>query len=394
MRRDRDGVTATPAAMLALERPGDADDELGQLVSARAGTAGQAAVHRAAPPPRRGVDVRDNSGSAIEVITCARPVQLTRLTALARHDRGRGSRSGRARLRRGLAVICILAGLILPYWIHPPAAHAQDEGRVLVVPLDSTVPDAQAGIVLAFNLALAESLQREAEMVTVAQTSLGDTMAIIGCSERSAPCLSRVAEALAVDYIVYGSVAQSAQPDTFEVTLVVARREADSQPSEDRFMVRAAAASEAERAFAEAAPRTLLAPRTASSARPIDGAEGSHAFDVNRVERSSWIVAGAGGAAFSMGIVFWLLASSSQSDVNAIEVGSSADLERLIALEERTQTRANIGNVLVIAGTATAAVGAVMAVRQGLVRTQPARIDVAPMATESSVGITLTIDWP
>jgi hypothetical protein len=278
-----------------------------------------------------------------------------------------------------------------------PAAHAQANGRVLVVPLDSTVPDAQVDIVLAFNLALAGSLQREAETVTVAQTSLDDTMAIVGCSERSTPCLSRVAEALEVDYIVFGSVAPSDERDTFEITLVVARREGDDQPSEDRFLVRAAVATEAERAFAEAAPPRLLAPRAPSTdpSAPLAGeAGGGHTFDFDRVERSSWIVAGTGGAVFSMGIVFWLLASSSQSDIDSLEVGSVADLERLVALEERTQTRANIGNTLVLTGTLTAAVGAVLAIRQGRVRKQPARIDIAPMASETSVGITLTIDWP
>ena len=95
-----------------------------------------------------------------------------------------------------------------------------------------------------------------------------------------------------------------------------------------------------------------------------------------------------------MGIVFWLLASSSQSDVDSLEVGSVADLERLVELEDRTRTRANIGNALVLTGTLTAAVGVVLGARQGLVRKQSAGIDVAPMATENSVGITLTIDWP
>lgn len=336
---------------------------------------------------------------------------LTRLNAFARDDLQCGSSLRYALLRRGLAAISVLACLLLEHWLHLPVAHAQADGRVLVVPLDSTVPDTQADIVRAFNLALAGSLQREAKTVTIAQTSIDDTLAIVGCSERSASCLSRVAEALEVDYIVFGNVTPSAQPDTFEVTIVVARREGGDPPSEDRFSVQAAVATEAVGAFAGAAPPSLLGPRASiptptptpdpvEPPAPVAGdasageARGDLAFDLDRVEPSSWIITGTGGAVFSMGIVFWLLASSSQSDIDSLEVGNVADLERLVALEDRTQSRANIGNALVLIGTLTAAVGVVLAARQGLVRKQPARIDVAPMATETSVGITLTIDWP
>lgn len=290
----------------------------------------------------------------------------------------------------------LLACSLLGHWGHPPLARAQSDGRVLVVPLESSVPNAQAGIVLAFDQALTRSLQREAATVTVAQTSLDDAMAIVGCSERSAPCLSRVAEALAVDYIVFGSVSASDEPGAFEVALVVARREEDATPSEARFLVHAATAADAERGFTAAAPPSLLVPSTqgAAPAVPLTGdSAGNGAFELARVERSSWIVTGTGGALLSMGVVFWLLASSSQSDVDSVEIGSVADLERLVALEERTQTRASIGNALVITGAMTAAVGAVMAVRQGLTRKQPAGIELAPSATATSVGITLTIDW-
>lgn len=323
---------------------------------------------------------------------------LTRRNAPARDDLGSFSPPGRAFLRRGLAVIGLLTCVLLESWTHAPEAHAQEDGRVLVVPLDSSVPAAQIDIVRAFDLALASSLQQEATNVTLAQTSLDDAMAIVGCSERSAACLRRVAEALAVDYIVFGRVVPAQEADAFEVTLVVARREGDGEPSEDRFSVRAAAVSEAGRAFVGAAPPRLLSPRpppeesVAAPEAPSDTG-GSYAFDFDRVERSSWIVAGSGGALFSMGVVFWLLASSSQSDIDSLVIDDVDDLERLVALEDRTRKRATMGNVLALTGTVTAAVGAVLAVRQGLVRKQPARIDVAPMATDGGVGVMLTIGW-
>lgn len=297
----------------------------------------------------------------------------------------------------------MLAGALLWQSLDLPSARAQAEDRVLAIPLESTVPDAQADIVLAFNLALAQLIEQDgATKVTVAQTSLEDTMAIVGCSERSAACLTRVAEALEVDYIVFGSAAPGGTPDTFAITLVVAGRSGEAAPVEHRFAVQAAGVQAAESAFAASAPAGFLRATEASGqeepAAPAVTAPGSArdrslTFDLDRVERQSWIITGAGGALLGAGVVFWLLASSSQSDVNGHAVDSAADFDRLVELEDRTRNRATIGNVLAITGTVTAAIGAVLAVRQGLVR-EPASITVTPMATGDSVGITLSIGWP
>jgi hypothetical protein len=309
------------------------------------------------------------------------------------------------------ALVCLLLG----YSMHLPVAHAQTDARVLVIPLESSVPGGKANIVAAFNLAMADSLEREASKVTVAQTTLDDTMAIVGCSERSASCLGRVAEALEVDYIVYGTVTPGPNPDTFEVTVMVAKREGDAPPAEHRFAVSATQASEAGGAFAGAAPRALLTPEQESAGSPItvaeqpdtgvtpapagDGASavdsgGGYTFDIQRVERSSWIVTGTGGALFSMGVVFWLLASSSQSDINAVVVDDASDIQRLLDLESRTRFRANVGNALVVTGTMTAIVGAVLAARQGLVREEPSSVSVSPMITGTGVGIIFSMGWP
>lgn len=284
-----------------------------------------------------------------------------------------------------------------------PPAQAEESRRVLVIPLESSVPEAQTDVALAFNLALAELVKQQSASVTVAQTSLDDTMAIVGCSERTAPCLGRVAEALDVDRIVFGRVSQGEDADSFEVLLVVARRSDDVPPVEHRFAVRAAAVAEAEPAFTEAAPPGILDAEAAPPALeepdgagpgPADGAPGmGYNFEIDRVERSSWIVTGAGGALFGLGTVFWILASSSQSDVDSLEVNTVADIERLIELEDRTRSRATMGNVLVTTGLLTAALGAALALRQGLVRREAAEVAIEPMATGDAVGLTLVIGW-
>jgi hypothetical protein len=338
-------------------------------------------------------------------------VLLTNLSLIARSGRRRGSRPGHERSRRAFSILGALACSLAWQSNSPPAlaqetpatapATAQATDRVLVIPLESTVPDAQADVVLAFNLALTQQIEQDtATKVTVAQTSLEDTMAIVGCSERSASCLTRVAQALEVDYIVYGSAAPGDTPDTFAITLVVARRSGDVAPVEHRFSVQVAEVQAAESAFAAAAPAGFLrATKAIDQAQPAppaaapDSGNRSLTFDVDRVEQTSWIVTGTGGALVGAGVVFWLLASSSQSDVNDHAVDSPADFDRLVELEDRTSNRAIIGNVLVLAGTATAVVGAVLAVRQGLVREEPA-ITVTPMANGDSVGISLSIGWP
>ena len=340
----------------------------------------------------------------------------TESIAITRSGRRCGSRPGHEHPRRAVTILGALACLLLWQATSLPRARAQETDqpagqetdqagqatdRVLVIPLESTVPDAQADIVLAFNLALAQLIEQDATTkVTVAQTSLDDTMAVVGCSERSASCLTRVAEALAVDYIVYGSAAPGDTPDTFAITLVVARRDGAVPPVEHSFPVQSAEVTTAESAFAGAAPagflRATAATDPAENAAPAGGSSGDRSltFDLDRVEQTSWIVTGTGGALFGAGVVFWLLASSSQSDVNNHPLDSAADFDRLVELEDRTRNRATIGNALVVTGAVTAVVGAVLAVRQGLVREQPASITVAPMVTGTSVGLTLVLGWP
>jgi hypothetical protein len=329
----------------------------------------------------------------------------TNLSTIARSGCRCGSRAGRERSRRAFSILGVLACFLLWQSFDQPRARAQEADPVLVIPLESTVPDAQADMVLSFNLALARLIEQDpSAKVTVAQTSLEDTMAIVGCSERSASCLTRVARALEVDYIVYGSAAPGDAPGTFEVTVVVARRGREQPPVEHRFTVQSTEPATAESAFTEAAPAGILRKTEATSntreqpvappaAAPSSAGNRSLTFDLDRVEQSSWIVAGTGGALFGAGVVFWLLASSSQGEINSHTVDTVADFDRLVELEDRTRNRATIGNVLVITGTGVAITGIVLAVRQGLVREESA-ITVTPTASGDSVGISLSIDWP
>ncbi|ACY19302.1 hypothetical protein [Haliangium ochraceum] len=303
-----------------------------------------------------------------------------------------------------------LAALAACLWLlaSPAAAYAQADAKVLVIPLESALPPEQTDIVLAFNLAFSNAVEDEAADVTVAQASLDDTLGVIGCTERSPSCLARAARTMGVGRIVFGRVSAGSEPDSYEVVLQVSGRD-ETPPQRYAFTVRASEVGEAEDAFAEAAPSRLLQPPAeeggSEGAEPggsasgegatgepggeaVEAGQGGGAFDFQRIDSTPVIVAGAGAALVGLGATFWLLASSSQSDVNRAAVDSASDLEALRDLEARTESRAQIGNALVLTGAITAGVGVFLAVRQGM-SGEPQSVQIAPTATESSLGLML-----
>ncbi|WP_428264950.1 hypothetical protein [Haliangium sp.] len=327
-----------------------------------------------------------------------------------------GNRRGRlAGHRARRRVTSPLTGILLAVGALASPAHADEVGRVLVIPLESQLGPDRADIGLGFNLALAQVSAGEGAEVTVAQASLEDTMAVVGCTERSPECLAQVATALEVDHIVYGRIAPGQAPDTYEISLVVTSADPDAPQLEHRFLVHAADASNAEPAFVEATPSGFLerpSPFRSSAPEPRPSASDSappptrgnpsvgdteagsrYRFELDRVHQSSWIVTGAGGAMFGLGVVFWALASSAQSDVDAQPVDSIADLERLADLEDTARSRATTGNILALVGLATTAIGMTLAIRQGLVET-PAEDDAAmTVAPLSGGGAMVLMRW-
>ncbi len=291
----------------------------------------------------------------------------------------------------------------------------------LVIPLTGDVPPAQADIVLGFNLALAELSGHSGAEVTVAQTNLDDTMAAVGCVERSSSCLAQVATALDVERIVYGEV-RVAGPHTYDITLTVARADPGQPLVEHRFVVRVQDPLQAEAAFTNAAPDELLDARPAAATAnpdatgsgdggpngatdPQSGRDIAYSYDVDRVHHSTWIVVGAGAATATMGTIFWLLARNGQQDIDSFTVANPDDLSRLRALEDRTQTRATIGNVLVSVGLVTLAVGAALGYAQARVAiAEPddagaldadgaLTFTVTPLVSPRSAGATLLVRW-
>jgi hypothetical protein len=122
----------------------------------------------------------------------------------------------------------------------------------------------------------------------------------------------------------------------------------------------------------------------------VAGDSGPSRFDFDRVERSSWIIAGVGGGLMGTGTVFWLLAHGRQGRVNDAPASTIADLERLVALENGVRTRAFIGNTLFLAGTVTAAIGVTIAIKQAR-NPEHRAVTAAPMAMQDGVGVVIDL---
>lgn len=327
---------------------------------------------------------------------------------------------------------------------------AGGKDRVLIVPLSGHSSEIPAAVPGRFTRVLVRMHEARGADVTVAQASLEDTLAIVGCSARSASCLDQAAAVLEVDRIVFGRVEAGDETGSWKVFVTVAIR--GEEPVDHRFPVAAANADEAEDAFAAQArsvfgrARARPADRPASSQRTADDMPGAgrdtrpadrsghgdkqsanrdqgqdatereesddassqgstatalvpadqgHAgtsttsrFDADRVARSSWMITGAGGGLMGTGVMFWLLARERQGAVNAAPADTAADLEHLVALEDGVKTRALIGNTLFLAGTVTAAIGLTLAFKQAKTPDRTS-ITLSPVPLRDGVGVVL-----
>lgn len=346
----------------------------------------------------------------------------------------------------GAVALCAILMLLLS----ASTSLAGGKDRVLIVPLSGHASEIPAAVPGRFTRALVRMHEARGADVTVAQASLEDTLAIVGCSAQSASCLDQAAAVLEADRIVFGRVEAGDETGTWKVFVTVAIR--GEQPVEHWFPVAAASADEAEDAFAaQAGPvfgraRARPADRPAASERTVGngpgaggdtrpagrpgrgdrrkanrdqeqdatqkeqsddaGSQGSTAtapvpasqghagtstparFDADRVARSSWVITGTGGGLMGTGVLFWLLARERQEAVNAAPADSAADLEHLVALEDGVKTRAIIGNTLFLAGTVTVAIGLTLAFKQARTSGRTS-ITLSPVPLRDGVGVVL-----
>ena len=368
----------------------------------------------------------------------------------------------------GIAALCVLAGHLM---IAAPAS-AEEVQRVLVVPLSGSTSGTLADLPAQLTGVLLRALDVHGADVTRGQTSLDDTLAIVGCTSRSATCLEQAATALEVDAIVFGAVQPGETPDTLSVSITLAIQGAE--PMRRTIVVPATSTDDAVLAFAAEAPglfgrRAMQRPDTETGAGTAtdtatdtaadagtrgeprgqrerrrrrarngqtaeaeddagqalpDGTEPGagdgtatllpegedsgtdesqepeqspgwlSGFAFDQVQRTSWVITGAGGGLMGTGVVFWMLARQRQGLVDDAPASTAAELEALEALEDGVRDRAFIGNTLFLAGAVTAGIGITFAIREARSpAAEPAPVIVVPVASQDSVGLSLSMRW-
>lgn len=306
------------------------------------------------------------------------------------------------------------AGLAL-LLLSPPPAIAQGSPQVLIIPLGGSVP---GGSTERLDAALAGAGRNAGARVEIAQVSRDDIFALAGCHSETPACLRRVRDTLDVDAVVVGSV--EPKNGGARVTLLLAERNrpatrvtydlsADPEAMEAELEEKASNLFSREVAVEPGAngdePAAAGDDPAATGDDPDAGAESGdrahpeggrwnrppYRFEAGEVEPWAWGLAGAGGGAIVVGLVFYSIAGSRQDAVDQAPSNTAEDLERLRSLERSGRRFTTLGNTFTLLGLGAAVTGTVFIVRQGLVREEqepgPA---VAPFALPGGGGIAVT----
>jgi hypothetical protein len=316
-----------------------------------------------------------------------------------------------APMARGKAPL--FAGIALVLFSSPPAM-AQGSSEVLVIPLGGSVPGVSTE---RLDAALADAGRRAGARVEVAQVSRDDIFALAGCHSETPACLRRVRDTLDVDAVVVGSVEPT--EGGARVTLLLAERNRPANRvtydlSGDPKAMEAELADKATGLFAHGDPddpsttgddpgATGDDPGAAGDdpgARAIvdddsrpDGGRWNrppYRFEAGEVEPWAWGLAGGGGGAIVLGLVFYSIAGSRQDAVDQAPSMTVEDLERLQRLERSGRRFTTLGNTFTLLGLGALATGTVFVLRQGLVREESPGLSVEPLALPGGGGISVT----
>ncbi len=305
-----------------------------------------------------------------------------------------------------LLPLLVLASLSIP---RPAAAQAAAEGsKVLVFPLTGSVPgDPGDGLAQLTRIVARVAALTEGE-VTISQAAFTDAAALAGCETEDAACFAKVAETLRVDGLIVGSVQPGEDGVSVAVTLerydarsATIDRQSAVVPADSFDALRSSFLREVSRAFVggdqgQVEPPTQVEP-TPPAVAPAPAPEPrDDAFDLRRVGKVPWIVAGAGVALAAVGTVYLIMAQSRQDEVDSAPTQTGADLDRLARLEDEGERYTTIGNVLLIGGVAVAIGGGAWAIYQATRRgPRPApAVSIAPVPVRGGAALTLTVPLP
>ncbi|HEY0190492.1 MAG TPA: hypothetical protein VGC42_05175 [Kofleriaceae bacterium] len=252
--------------------------------------------------------------------------------------------------------------------------------KVLVLPTEGS-PDI-AGLRRKITAQLAE-LARVDGQVTIGDATFADAAVAVGCDAKAAGCSAQVLATLGVDELVWATTRRAV-----DSVAVVVHRATKAGPARNHEIIWVPGGPDAEDAFAtqlavpfhpgggEPAAAAALEPGPApapTAARPDDQRAdhaadqdhaGEHATDRWPSDRNLGIAVGVGaGVALVLGAALWSSCAGLQDQIDQHATRTRSELGDLIALEDRAQTRAALGNGLFVAGLAAGGVAAYFLLR-------------------------------
>lgn len=256
--------------------------------------------------------------------------------------------------------------------------------RVLVLPLDGNADPATRA---RLNAAVQKLAKQEAAAVTVGDATFDETAAAVGCIPTAAKCAISVRTTLGVDELIYGTV--SSDPSG-QATVVIRRSSVTNNPPRES-TVTLPAAEPTDRTEAQLAPLfgvTVTAPVIEPVPAPLPPPPPPPPRDHTR--RNVGIAAATGGGAvLVIGLALWASASSKQDEIDRAPTLTVDQLRALQDLEDEAQTRAIVGDVLVVGGLVLGGVGAWMLYKHH--RERP--VVVTPAVTPTSAAVLIEGAW-
>jgi hypothetical protein len=275
---------------------------------------------------------------------------------------GTRSRRGSVLLAAALVGLALAAG--------PARA---DSHKVLVLPFSGSVPGAPDAP-RRFTEIVSHAVGLTGVEVVVGRASFADTATLAGCSEETPECIAQLAGAFHVDQVVFGALEPAADGKTVSVGLKFFH---DGTIDDKSFSLdvgpidamTGTLAREVSNRFLPAGEQKQNPEPTPPPAPPPDNRpaplpppppaeEGG--FQLRRVGIVPWIVAGGGVALAAGGAGFLLVAHQRQNQVDDAPIHTASDFDHLKKLEDQGARYTTIGNVLLIAGGAAVATGAVL----------------------------------
>ena len=227
---------------------------------------------------------------------------------------------------------------------------------------------------------------------------LADLQLAVGCMGETNECLTAVAGQLEVDALLLPSVDRAGEEFVVSVTFFDKRNGGRT--------TRAVRRAEQESELLESVdgllrelfglPPAPVGPETGGGGggeepRPVDGGGG--------ISIPGLIVAGVGVAALGTGVVFGLMAQSSEDDYAGAPVGTDTEIDAAIEIRDRAESQALLANIMFAAGGALVIGGAVLILLGGDDdeggSTERAWIapSISPAGTSLTVGGTFGERW-